>query len=132
MTVDGSISDVPHFNSECIKYSGAEVGNGVKWTAENECMLTEDGLIVQDSSNGKDANDNLVLRFTASVVLSEDIFNFKNKHMMVIGPAGQDVTDSYKQIEGMFAKRAEDCASGDLECATNTVNATGEEKDGQN
>ncbi|MBR0403351.1 hypothetical protein IJI55_02275 [Candidatus Saccharibacteria bacterium] len=131
MSLEGTIENVPHFESRCINYAGIEMenSNNVRWSASNEdCMFTEDGLSVQDSSNGKDANDNLVLRFSASVEVNPAIFNFQNKHMMIIGPVGQDVTDSYKQIEGMFAKRAEDCAEGDLECATNTVNATGEQK----
>ena len=131
MSLEGTIENVPHFESKCINYAGIETenSNNVRWSASNEdCMFTEDGLSVQDSSNGKDANDNLVLRFSASVEVNPAIFNFQNKHMMIIGPVGQDVTDSYKQIEGMFAKRAEDCAEGDLECATNTVNATGEQK----
>ena len=131
MSLEGTIENVPHFESRCINYAGIEMenSNNVRWSASNEdCMFTEDGLSVQDSSNGKDANDNLVLRFSASVEVNPAIFNFQNKHMMIIGPVGQDVTDSYKQIEGMFAKRAEDCAEGDLECATNTVNATGAQK----
>ena len=131
MSLEGTIENVPHFESRCINYAGIEMenSNNVRWSASNEdCMFTEDGLSVQDSSNGKDANDNLVLRFSASVEVNPAIFNFQNKHMMIIGPVGQDVTDSYKQIEGMFAKRAEDCAEGELECATNTVNATGEQK----
>ena len=46
---------------------------------------------------------------------------------MVIGPNGQNVTDSYRQIEGMFAKKAEDCKEGDAACSSNKKNKTGTE-----
>ena len=125
MDLSGTIDGVPHFESECIQYSGTEVNNQVRWTTSNDCLLTEDGMTVSDSSNGKDANDNLVLRFSATIDVDPEIFSFSNKHMMVIGPEAQDVTDSYKQIEGIFGQAATDCKEGDTECITNTRNRTG-------
>ena len=127
MTLDGEITGVPHFASECFKYTGTEVPGSekVKWAAENDCMLAPDGVDIRESSNGKDTSGNLVLRFSATINLNEQLFFFKNKHVMAIGPSGQNVTDSYVQIEGMFDERAEDCEAGDNSCSTNTQNMTG-------
>ena len=126
MDLDGSISEVPHFESACIAYSGIEDGDEVKWAAENECMVLEEEPTIRDSSNGRDSSGNLVLRFSATVVLNSDVLAFGNKHMIAISPTGQNVTDSYRQVEGMFAKRAEDCGENDTACLTSTTNSTGE------
>ena len=77
-----------------------------------------------ESSNGRDADDNLVLLFTASVQMAPEAFAFRNKHVMAIGPNGQNVTDSYVQLEKIFAEPAEACAIGDTECQ-NEVNSGG-------
>lgn len=126
MTLDGGISGVPHFESQCIVYNGIEDGSNVKWTQENSCQLVpEDGITISDSSNGKDSNDNLVLRFSSVIALDPTVFAFQSKHVMAIAPTGrQNVTDSYVQIQGMFEKRAEDCADGDTSCG-NIKNETG-------
>lgn len=128
MTTSGEISQVAHFKSECIRYSGVESGNKVKWSAENSCKLSNDGIEIQDSSNGIDSTGNLVLRFSARIHLNPEVFLFKNKHVMAIGPTGQNVTDSYRQIEGMFAERAVDCPDGDAACANNEANRSGKDK----
>ena len=125
MTLSGVITGIPHFESECFKYSGTEVGAKIKWAAENNCMLAPDGVDIRESSNGKDTSGNLVLRFSATIRLDEQLFFFKNKHVMAIGPSGQNVTDSYVQIEGMFDERAEDCEAGDNSCSANAQNMTG-------
>lgn len=119
MTLSGDISGVPHFESECIRYSGEEMANGeIKWMVENECLLAPEGVNISDSSNGMDAEDNLVLRFTASIEIEPEVFKFENKHMMAISPDGQNVTDSYVQIEGMFEERAEDCSAVNIICTS--------------
>ena len=129
MTLSGEISGVPHFDSSCFKYTGADAYNGnqtvVKWSAENTCILAPNGVDIRESSNGKDNSGNLVLRFNATIELAEELFFFKNKHVMAIGPAGQNVTDSYVQIEGMFDERAQDCAAEDDSCSANVQNMTG-------
>lgn len=129
MTLSGEITGVPHFVSECFRYSGTDSYSGsesvVKWSAENNCMLAPSGVDIRESSNGKDTSGNLVLRFSATIELAEQLFFFKNKHVMAIGPSGQNVTDSYVQIEGMFDERAQDCEPGDDSCSANTQNATG-------
>ena len=79
-----------------------------------------DGINISDSSNGRDASGELVLRFSAVITLNPEVFSFNNKHVLTIGPAGRyNVTDSYVQIQSLFAKRAEDCLPGDTVCNSN-------------
>jgi len=127
MELDGQISGVQHFVSECITYTGNMQSGAAtaRWTSTNSCKLAPDGLTVMSSSNGRDESDNLVLKFTATVAIEPEFFAFRNKHMMAIGPMGQNVTDSYVQIGSMFTQEARECAEGDTECLNNTTN-TGE------
>lgn len=120
ITLDGTISGVPHFNSECIEYTGTEISEGkVRWTATNDnCMLAEEGASIRDSSNGKDSSGNLVLRFNATIKINEDVFSYANKHVMAIRPGKQNVTDSYVQIQNMFDERARDCTAADTDCTS--------------
>ena len=127
MDLDGSIYNVAHFNSSCTKYSGVENDNGtITWSAVNDsCKLvtstedSESGIRIEDSSNGRDANEQLVLRFSARIFFTPDVFNFNNHHMLALPPAGRrNVTDSYSQIQSMFAERASDCAQDDTACTT--------------
>lgn len=117
MELNGTISGIEHFESECINYSGTTQGSdAAKWSSVNDCMLAPDGLTVTASSNGRDESNNLVLRFTATLAVEPEFFAFRNKHMMAIGPVGQNVTDSYVQIGNMFAQPATECEEGDREC----------------
>ncbi len=127
MQLDGNIDGIQHFVSACYKYSGTQVSGdqNVKWTSTNDCMLAPDGLTIASSANGRDESDNLVLKFTGLVKLEEAFFSFQNKHMIAIGPMGQNVTDSYIQIGGMFAQEARECEEGDSECILNSVNKGG-------
>ena len=122
MDLKGKILGVPHFESECIKYSGNVVNeNGnetTKWSAENNCKMVPEGIQITDSSNGRDANNNLVLRFSAVLAIDPVLFAYNNKHIMAIGPTSQNVTDSYQQIKGMFAAPANDCRADDAECSS--------------
>lgn len=127
MDLDGTIHNVPHFNSSCIKYSGAENdNNSITWSATNEtCLLVpndedgNEGIRIEDSSNGRDANEQLVLRFSAVVSFAPEVFNFNNHHMLALPPASRrNVTDSYAQIQSIFAERAADCEQGDTACIT--------------
>lgn len=125
MDESGMISGVAHFNSDCIAYSGADSSGVMKWTSTNDCMLMVEDPVIQDSSNGRDSAGSLVLRFNAAITLDPQVFMFTNKHVMAISPSGQNVTDSYRQIEGMFAERAADCADSDVVC---TATSTGEDE----
>ena len=124
MELDGSITGIPHFESKCITYAGEDdtedgaTKKTAKWSAENACTLVPDGIQVTESANGRDADENLVLTFRAIVKINLDAFAFRNKHVMAIGPNGQNVTDSYVQLEKLFAAPAEKCAAGDTECSS--------------
>ena len=128
MDLDGTIKGVQHFESQCSKYTGNVVGKKIQWVVENECYLAPEGVDISGSSNGKDENDELVLRFSANIKLDENIFKFQNKHLLAIAPTGrQNVTDSYTQIDSIFGKPASDCLAGDASC-DNAINQTGEEE----
>lgn len=122
MELDGSISGIPHFESKCITYTGEDTTEdddkkkSAKWTADNQCILVPEGVQVTQSANGRDADDNLVLTFSSVVQINADAFAFRNKHVMAIGPNGQNVTDSYLQLEDLFAAPATKCTAGDTEC----------------
>lgn len=125
MGTDGQISGIEHFTSECYNYSGTVIGEEVRWTSTNDCLLAPDGLEITSSANGRDESDNLVLRFTATTTFSKEFFKFSNKHMIAIGPMGQNVTDSYVQIGNMFAQEAKACDANDKECLNNSSNNGG-------
>lgn len=125
MSIDGAIEGIEHFESVCYMYSGVDAGGTVKWNSTNDCLLAGNGLTVSDSSNARDESDNLVLRFEGSVNFAEEFFAFGNKHMMAIGPMGQNVTDSYVQVGNMFTQEARVCEENDTECLTNNANKEG-------
>ena len=125
MELNGAITGVEHFESACTSYSGVMQNNTVRWTSTNNCMLAPEGLTIISSANGRDESDNLVLRFTASTEVDPEFFAFRNKHMIAIGPMGQNVTDSYVQIGGMFTQAATECEDGDTECWSNSANTGG-------
>ena len=120
MDLAGKILGVPHFESECIKYTGQKTMENdkevIRWSAENKCKMVPEGIQIIDSSNGRDVNNNLVLRFSAVLAVDPVIFAYNTKHVMTVGPTGQNVTDSYQQIKGMFAAPAKNCRADDTEC----------------
>lgn len=128
MSLDGAVTGIEHFDTVCYKYKGTLIDGKPRWSSTNDCLLAEDGLRITSSSNGRDDSNNLVLRFTASVEFAEDFFAFKNKHMIAIGPMGQNVTDSYVQVGNMFTQEARECEEGDTEClsASNNTKSEGE------
>ena len=120
MTLSGEISDWPHFESQCISYSGEKnTVNGkevVMWTTTNDCMLLAGDMSILESSNGRNSEGELVLRFRATIDIAKEALSFKTKHLLAIGPDGQNVTDSYRQIEGMFEQEAVDCNTAGVIC----------------
>lgn len=124
MTLDGTITGIAHFESKCITYLGVKdtTKDTTTWSSiNNSCLLvpggTTSGIRVSDSSNGRDSNEELVLRFSAVITIAPDYYDFNNHHVMAIGPTGRyNVTDSYVQIQNMFGERAADCAEGDTAC----------------
>lgn len=129
MTLSGEISNVPHFASSCIKYTGdaSQDSKSPKWTETNDsCLLVPNGtngINISDSSNGRDGSGELVLRFSATIALSPEAYRFNNAHLLAIPPSGRrNVTDSYVQVQAMFGERATDCAENDTSCSNNTTN----------
>ena len=123
MTLSGAISNVEHFQSACITYTGivSSQGQKPKWTENNEnCRLVPEGVSgirVTDSSNGRGTEEQLVLRFSAQIVLNPEAYLFNNHHFIALAPSGHhNVTDSYVQIQSMFGERATDCAENDADC----------------
>ena len=125
MSLEGAISNVPHFRSACITYSGDNSQNSSSptWTDTNEnCLLVPaglDGIKISDSSNGRGASDELVLRFSATISFAPEVYAFTNHHVLAVPPSRRyNVTDSYVQIQAMFGERAADCAEDDTACNT--------------
>lgn len=139
MSLDGTISNVAHFASSCIAYSGDNTQNSAspKWNSINQCSLVHDdsestdGIVIHESSNGRDTSNELVLRFSSTIYLDQAVFMFNNHHMLAIAPSGyRNVTDSYVQLQAMFTQRATDCAEDDLTCNNNTENINGGKQNG--
>ena len=125
MSEDGTIANVPHFESACITYTSTANADGeLTWSDSNECLAAPDGMEITDSSNGTNDADELVLRFNARIIVDAEMFLYNNQFMMWFSPTGANVTDSFVQIADMFAKRAADCAEGDTTC-NNITNSTG-------
>ena len=140
MTLDGTITGVPHFESQCITYTGDDSSdkNNPKWSNDNQCNLitrgdsTANSIVIIESSNGRDANEELVLRFTATIYVNPEFYKFNNHHMIALAPSGRvNVTDSFVQIQSMFEQRASDCEEGDTSCES-TVNSGGDETNTNN
>lgn len=101
-----------YFASQCIE---SEEDSDGKSVSRNNCRLISEPVNVSESSNGRNSAGDLVLRFTATLTFDETIFNFGSKHMRVIGPTRQNVTDSYVQIRDMF-DGSEKCKPDDEAC----------------
>ena len=132
--LSGQISGIPHFNSQCITYSGTldeKDSKTIKWNDDKTCHLVpsnnnESGIKISDSSNGRGAGDELVLRFSAVITLDPAVYQFNNFHMLAIPPADRvNVTDSYVQIQNMFSEPARACDPTDTACISNTQNLNG-------
>ncbi len=133
ISLDGTISNIEHFESACITYTGndSEDESAPKWDEENQCMLVEDEsgsdeiITINESSNGRDSSEELVLRFSATIKINPAFFAFENSHMLALAPSGRrNVTDSYVQVQAMFGKRAKDCDKNDTACLESNQNNT--------
>ncbi len=101
-----------YFESACIKYSD-ETGEFDEEATLKECPLLESGgLTIGSSSYGRGSEDQMVLSFSASIIIDARVFKASNKHMQVIGPSKQNVTDSYVQIRDMFTAKAQALENG--------------------
>lgn len=89
-----------YFESQCIQYD--ENGKYDENETRSTCPLLSSEIIVGESSYGRDDNGKMALSFSATLPISRDVLLSKNKHMLVITPTRQNVTDSYVEIEDMF------------------------------
>ena len=116
---NGNISNIEHFESQCIKYSlkdSSAVSVG-RWETEKTCNLISEDLNVTSSSNGRDSSSELVLKFSAVLTYNREAFLAKNRHILFFGPTGYtNVTDSVRQIESFFKEEAMDCTEDDIDC----------------
>ena len=96
-----------YFESQCLQYDDS--GNFDEEATISECsILSEDGLFVSNSGWGKGPEDKMVLSFSVNLTLDPRLFLSSSKHMQIIGPSRQNVTDSYIQVRDMFAEKARD------------------------
>lgn len=135
MSLDGRISGVEHFESQCISYTGNIGADATtpKWVDNKLCQLVPDGvdgIVISNSSNGRDSGNELVLRFSAVITLDPKAYEFVNTHMLAIPPTGRrNVTDSYVQVQSMFGERAKDCKEDDTDCSASTNTGTNTDTD---
>ncbi|MBQ3430611.1 hypothetical protein IJG20_00700 [Candidatus Saccharibacteria bacterium] len=117
MSIDGTIEGVPHFESQCIVYTGIDNGGKIEWVSENSCNLAPEGMTVVESRNGRQSTGELVLTFSGTMTLEPEVFDYNNKHLIAIAPTGRvNVTDSLLQVETMFSEKAIVCTEGDAAC----------------
>ena len=95
-----------YFDSKCLQYDGD--GKFDEESTLSTCPLLSTEPLIGDSAYGRDADENMVLAFSASLTITHSVFQSSNKHMMIIGPSRRNVTDSYIQISGMFTEAAHD------------------------
>lgn len=151
MSLDGQITGIPHFESNCTTYTGYTDSNysvgpdeavvtkagDITWVSKNDsCLLVpdgEEGITISESSNGRGEDNELVLRFTARIVFAPEVYAFNNTHMLALAPASRrNVTDSYVQIQSMFGERAADCEEGDTACASANNNTDSDSSSNNN
>ncbi len=146
MTTDGAIYNVPHFESSCISYNGIKnyrntgnpdetvyiVADNITWVGTNDsCNLIstverDDGIWIRESSNGRNTDEDLVLRFSAIIYLEPGALSFNNEHMIAISPSSRfNVTDSFVQIQDIFSEPASDCLEDDTSCNNDKENRGG-------
>lgn len=122
MDFSGKISGIPHFESECISYEGVEdsYGNPYFRQINDECYLVKDGVEgfrIEQSSNGRNQDQDLVLSFRASILIDPEYFKMQNYHMVALGPSGRfNVTDSYMQVQSLFVAPVIECDTNDTAC----------------
>ena len=94
-----------YFESNCIAYD-AEGKIDTNATIE-ACPIIVDDIQTSEPKIGKDGDDNTVAVVDATVPFNVEIFYASNHHMIIVGPARQNVTDSYIQVRDMFTAKAD-------------------------
>lgn len=95
-----------YFQSQCLEYK--EDGSFDEEASRAKCPLVngENGVITNEARYGKGDGNEMVLNFEARIAVEPRVFLSKHKHMQIIGPDRQNVTDSYVQIRNMFGQKA--------------------------
>jgi hypothetical protein len=94
-----------YFESSCLQYN--DNGKFDEQATLEECPLLSEEPNVGDSSYGRNSEDKMVLSFSATITITRGVFLARNKHVQVIGPTRQNVTDSYIQVRDMFTEAAD-------------------------
>ena len=94
-----------YFESNCLQYN--ENGKFDESATIEQCPLLADEPQVGDSSYGRNSEDQMVLSFSSTLTITRGVFLARNKHVQVIGPTRQNVTDSYIQVRDMFTEAAD-------------------------
>ncbi len=94
-----------YFESSCMQYTDS--GKFDEAATLEACPLLSDDPNIGDSSYGRNSEDKMVLSFSATITITRDVFLARNKHVQVIGPTRQNVTDSYIQVRDMFTEAAD-------------------------
>ena len=90
-----------YFRSQCLQYD--EDGNFDEDSTLDTCPLITEEPYVGNSGYGMDEESGkMLLSFNASLTLKKEIFMAQNKHILVVSPKRQNVTDSYVQVKDMF------------------------------
>lgn len=101
-----------YFESACFVYD-TDTGLFNEEETLKACpVLAEDGLSVGSPSYGRGAEDQMVLSFSANVIVNPEVFKANNKYMQIIGPSKQNVTESYVQIRDMFTEKMREMEDG--------------------
>lgn len=95
-----------YFKSQCLQYDGD--GNFDEAATLSQCPLLSEEPMIGDSTYGRDSEEKMVLSFSATLNITHDVFLSANKHMLIVSPTRQNVTDSYIQVKNMFAEAAHD------------------------
>ena len=94
-----------YFESKCIAYN--EEGKIDTAATIEACPIIVNDIETSEPKVGRDGDDNTVAVFDASVPFNIEIFYASNHHVIIVGPARQNVTDSYIQVRDMFTAKAE-------------------------
>ena len=98
-----------YFESACLKYDSD--GKFDEASTLAACPLLTEEPNIGSSSYGRNSDEEMVLTFQTTLTLSHDIFLASNKHVAIVSPSKQNVTDSYIQLKDMFTAAAHDIES---------------------
>ena len=93
-----------YFESKCLVYK--DDGSFDEDGSRANCPLVNGTVNTSEAHYGKGDSNEMILNFSARMIVDSRVFLSKHKHMQIIGPDRQNVTDSYVQIRNMFGQKA--------------------------